>query len=85
MYRHLLLTLLLATSFANAQYIDIWTAEEQDFSDYSKSQPSFIPEAFLDARGEYTRFVDPHIGTSGHGHTFPWCYPTLWNGTNQPR
>ncbi len=61
MYRHLLLTLLLATSFANAQYIDIWTAEEQDFSDYSNSQPSLIPEEFLDARVEYTLFVYPHI------------------------
>ncbi len=71
MHRHLTLIFLLTTCLSHAQYIDIWTAEEQDFSNYSKTTPSFIPEVFLDARGEYTRYVDPHIGTSGHGHTFP--------------
>ena len=31
---------------------------------------SFVP-SFCNAQNDYTAFVDPFIGTGGHGHTFP--------------
>ncbi len=56
----------------NAQYVDVWTAEPQDLSGYVKSSPEFIPQKFRSpANSIFTNHVDPHVGTSGHGHTFP--------------
>jgi predicted alpha-1,2-mannosidase len=57
---------------AQAQYKHVWTAETLDFSEYVKSSPDFIDPSMLEPEGSsFTNFVDPHVGTSGHGHTFP--------------
>jgi len=32
---------------------------------------------------DLTKYVDPFIGTDGHGHT-SGCYPALWHGPAEP-
>jgi len=70
--RNCILFALLLSAFASrAQYEHIFTAEPQDLGDYVKSQPDFIASQFTETESVFCDHVDPFVGTSGHGHTFP--------------
>jgi len=41
----------------------------------------FSSAVFGQVNERLTKYVDPFIGTGGHGHTFSWCCSSIWNGT----
>lgn len=64
---YLILAQLLIVGISFGQYKNIRLGEAQDFSNYQRSKPGFVTTS----EGSLTKFVDPFVGTSGHGHTFP--------------
>jgi hypothetical protein len=48
-----------------------YTAPDQDFSFYKKTMPDAIGVSLPDIKGMLVRYVDPFIGTGGHGHLYP--------------